>query len=281
MASPTITTTPTRRPTAEMERIRHVPDWEIPLNYPPKKKESFWSRYIKPSDSKKPIIPLFTRRRTSISGGGGGGPPLTTKETNITLPPPSPSSPTTTSSRPRTFKTRFNTLFPPQKRYCFNHLSRKLFLSLLIFLILAMLALALGLGLGLGLHHGHSSLPLPWNKNGYSLQQNAEFTYFSPSVGLSACGQIHADNELICAVGYELFDGAAKDKKVGEGNPNANPLCGMRIKVKRDDGKEVEVQVVDRCTGCGVKDLDLSKGAFEEIADEKDGRIKGSWEWVQ
>ncbi|KAK3990668.1 hypothetical protein QBC44DRAFT_60372 [Cladorrhinum sp. PSN332] len=280
MASPTTTITPTRRPTAEMERIRHVPDWEIPVNYPPKK-EPLWSRYMKPSSSyysrrpQIPIIPLFTRRSRSPTATTPSPTAITTgKEANI-IPPPSRASTATSPPPPTTLRQRFDALWPPSKRYC--GLTRLIWL--IIFFLIIILALALGLGLGLGLGR-KKSLPLPWTKPGSSLQ-TGDLTYFSPSVGVGACGQIYGDNETICAVGHELFDGAAKDKGVGTQNPNANPLCGLWIKVKRGDGREVEVQVVDRCTGCGVRDLDLSVGAFEEIGEESEGRVEGTWEWIR
>ncbi|KAK4163095.1 RlpA-like double-psi beta-barrel-protein domain-containing protein-containing protein [Cladorrhinum sp. PSN259] len=295
MASPitTTTTTPARRPTAEMDRIRHVPDWEIPVNPPKRKKKSFFSRFMPSSSSsyyserKFPTLPLFTRssnRSPPHTPVAGGQLPTTSSTSHITKEIGHAPSRTTTfqSSTPpeNTLKSRFNTVFPPQKRYCCGRLTRRIFFLLLVLLIL-IFALALGLGLGLGLRHKTSSLPLPWNKAGSSVQKG-ELTYFSPSVGLGACGQVYSDNDTIAAVGHELFDGAAKDRKVGVNNPNANPLCGMSIRVMRGDGRrEVEVRVVDRCTGCGARDLDLSLGAFDEIGEMDEGRVEGKWEWVR
>ena len=143
-----------------------------------------------------------------------------------------------------------------------------------------LIILALGLGLGLGLRHRSKSLPLPWTTTSSSVQ-SGELTYFSPSVGVGACGYQSGDNQTVAAVGHKLFDGAAKSKGVGTQNPNSNPLCGLWIRVMRGDGREVEVMVVDRCTGCGVEDLDLSVGAFGEIGEEGEGRVKGKWEWVR
>lgn len=284
MASPT---NPTRSPT-ELERIRHVPDWEIPVN-PPKRRRSssnFFSRLLKgPSPhhySSRFSIPSFFQRkpatavRPNTPGSCTTAGPIS-KETggSPVLPISSPISPTTTTTNPTTLKHRFDNIFPPSRRYC--GLSRRIFLivtTTLFFLII----LALGLGLGLGLGRKSKSLPLPWTT---SSVQSGELTYFSPSVGVGACGYQSGDNQTVVAVGHQLFDGAAKDKGVGTQNPNRNPLCGLWIRVMRGDGREVEVMVVDRCTGCGVEDLDLSVGAFGEIGEEREGRVKGKWEWVR
>ena len=42
----------------------------------------------------------------------------------------------------------------------------------------------------------------------------------------------------------------------------------------------MDVTVVDRCVGCKATDLDLSLSAFEEVAEEVDGRVVGSWAWL-
>lgn len=65
-------------------------------------------------------------------------------------------------------------------------------------------------------------------------------------------------------------------------NPNANPLCGKRIRITRFDesvggNRSVDVEVVDRCVGCKATDLDLSLAMFTSLADESLGRVLGSW----
>lgn len=44
------------------------------------------------------------------------------------------------------------------------------------------------------------------------------------------------------------------------------------------NGKSVIVQIVDRCVGCAVDDIDMTITAFKAIADEADGRVSGI-EW--
>lgn len=46
---------------------------------------------------------------------------------------------------------------------------------------------------------------------------------------------------MICAVSHVLFDASSRGS-----NPNANPLCGLKIRIRRD-GESVDVKVVDRC----------------------------------
>jgi hypothetical protein len=79
-----------------------------------------------------------------------------------------------------------------------------------------------------------------------------------------------------------VFDAASTGS-----NPNANPLCGRRIRVQRYDdrpgvqaNRSVDVRVVDRCVGCAATDLDLSPAAFDELAGEEMGRVVGSWVWL-
>ena len=42
----------------------------------------------------------------------------------------------------------------------------------------------------------------------------------------------------------------------------------------------MDVEVVDRCVGCKVDDLDLSLAMFDSLAEEAQGRVVGSWAWL-
>ena len=66
-------------------------------------------------------------------------------------------------------------------------------------------------------------------------------TYYSPSVGLGACGSLHQDSEFVAALPQGVFDPSTPG-----GNPNANPLCGRTATVCVGD-RCVDVEVVDRC----------------------------------
>ncbi|KAK4185115.1 RlpA-like double-psi beta-barrel-protein domain-containing protein-containing protein [Podospora australis] len=305
---PTTTTAWTPSPG---ERIRHVPEWEVPVNYPAKR--PFYSRVVKPYLPSRPLKDILFPRKPSTkssapeiapaiaspspvrdtgasisadesiskeaaissgSGSGGGGAggailPTTTYDT-ISLQPERP-----------TFRQRFDAILPPNKKYL--RLPRKAFLIALAALI-ALVILALGLGLGLGLgwglrSHHNAELPLPWTATG-TKEQKGELTYFSPALG--ACGWMNTDSDTVAAVSHELYDAAAAE---GQTNPNQNTLCGRWIRVWRDGEDKtrngIDVQVVDRCTGCGVTDLDLTLGVFDRLADKDEGRILGGWEWLQ
>ena len=57
-----------------------------------------------------------------------------------------------------------------------------------------------------------------------------------------------SDNENICAVSHLVFDAASAGS-----DPNANPLCGLRIRATRfneqvNAQRSVDLKVVDRCT---------------------------------
>lgn len=72
-----------------------------------------------------------------------------------------------------------------------------------------------------------------------------------------------------------LFDAASTGS-----NPNENPLCGMKLRLRRD-GTSVDVKVVDRCVGCKETDLDVSEAVFGEVADLGLGRVVVEWSWLE
>lgn len=79
---------------------------------------------------------------------------------------------------------------------------------------------------------------------------------------------------------WRVFDAV----QVG-GNPNTNPLCGLKVwatRVREETGKNVSVvaTVVDRCTGCKPNDLDFSPTLFNVLAAEGLGRVQMSWAWL-
>jgi len=102
-----------------------------------------------------------------------------------------------------------------------------------------------------------------------------EGTFYA--TGLGACGITNVDTDFICAVSQSLFDGF---EGYTGGNPNKNPICGRKIKATFQ-GKTVSVTVTDRCVGCAVDDLDFSPSAFDKLASQSVGRLKGmTWSWA-
>jgi len=85
-------------------------------------------------------------------------------------------------------------------------------------------------------------------------------TYYQP--GLGACGKTNGPTDLIVAVSAGYFDS------------HRATVCGKAFTV-RYRGKSVKVQVVDRCAGCAMGDLDLSPAAFKHLAPLAVGRIHG------
>ncbi|GJC96737.1 SCP-like extracellular protein [Colletotrichum higginsianum] len=142
----------------------------------------------------------------------------------------------------------------PHKTYV--GLSRNRFLLFVLLPLAILLLLVLPLALGLGLSNrgdGKQDLPLPTNKEVHT----GDLTYYA--VGLGACGQTHGDTDMIVSVSHYIWD---------------------EIRVRRDGEGSVDVTVVDRCTGCEPTDLDLSPAVFERLADKDEGRVTGTWTWL-
>ncbi|MBU2708275.1 hypothetical protein KCM76_19950 [Zooshikella marina] len=55
--------------------------------------------------------------------------------------------------------------------------------------------------------------------------------------------------------------------------------CGAFIEVEGPKGKAI-VRVVDRCPGCKPGGLDLSKQAFQQVADLRQGRVPVRWRFI-
>ncbi|RDW78836.1 RlpA-like double-psi beta-barrel domain-containing protein [Aspergillus mulundensis] len=152
---------------------------------------------------------------------------------------------------------------------------------------LALLALIIGLAVGLTRRNGKGLLddggnstdnptnttssndPLPTSNGG---PYTGDLTYYDP--GLGSCGITSTSSEKICAVSHVVFDAA-----LTSGNPNENPLCGLKLRIRRGDSS-VDVKVVDRCPGCNVDDLDVSSSVFEELGDLAEGRVTVQWAWL-
>jgi hypothetical protein len=125
-------------------------------------------------------------------------------------------------------------------------------------------------------HRKNSSalLPLPSGANTFI----GDGTYYGPALG--SCGIVSSNNDMVVAIAWELYDQMAKGT-AAEWNPNLNPVCGRKIRARRQ-GREtgVQVTVVDRCTGCEPTDLDFSPEAFKGIAEEWEGRVLIEWAWA-
>ncbi|KAL4966210.1 RlpA-like double-psi beta-barrel domain-containing protein [Aspergillus stella-maris] len=135
---------------------------------------------------------------------------------------------------------------------------------------MAMAATIIGLAVGLTRGSKGSNLPLPTSNGG---PYTGDLTYYDP--GLGSCGITSTSSEKICAVSHTVFDAA-----LTSGNPNENPLCGLKLRIRRGESS-VDVTVVDRCPGCEVDDLDVSSSVFEELGDLAEGRVTVQWAWLE
>ncbi|KAK8244539.1 riboflavin aldehyde-forming enzyme [Phyllosticta capitalensis] len=175
-------------------------------------------------------------------------------------------------------RNKLDTVMSPNRKYL--GMRRRVFLLVVAGALLALIALIVGLSVGLtaGASGGGSkNLPLPTNSKTWS----GELTFYNPSMG--SCGIQSSDSDKVVAVSHKLWDQVSKAS--GITNPNANPLCGLKLRAQRfytqkGEERSADVKVVDRCVGCEKTDLDMSPGAFDEIASAGDGRVDVTWAWL-
>lgn len=102
------------------------------------------------------------------------------------------------------------------------------------------------------------------------LNRTGDLTYYS--LGLTACGRVYADSDMVAAVAFDHFTTS---------NPNFDPMCGRRVKIVDPTTlKHVVVTVKDKCEGCKTNDIDVSPAAFEKLKPKIVGRIKVVWDFI-
>lgn len=82
-------------------------------------------------------------------------------------------------------------------------------------------------------YSNHQALPLG------SQTYTGDLTYYGP--GLGACGVTSGDDDHIVSISHFVFDAVSTGS-----NPNANPLCGHKLRAVWD-GNSIDLTVVDRC----------------------------------
>ncbi|KAK2680968.1 RlpA-like domain superfamily [Fusarium oxysporum f. sp. vasinfectum] len=104
--------------------------------------------------------------------------------------------------------------------------------------------------------------------SGGSDTKHGEFTYYD--IGQGACGEDDTgkdDSINIVALSHLLM---------GELSNN-NPMCGKTITIKAN-GKTCQATVADKCMGCAINDIDVSRKVYEEIWGSLDsGRTEVEW----
>ncbi|KAF0729223.1 DPBB 1 domain-containing protein [Aphis craccivora] len=102
------------------------------------------------------------------------------------------------------------------------------------------------------------------------LNKIGDLTYYS--LGLTACGQVYADDDMVAAIAFDHFTTP---------NPNLDPVCGKRVKIIDPTTlKSIVVTVRDKCEACNTNDIDVSPSAFEKLKPKIVGRIKVVWDFI-
>ncbi|KAJ1927644.1 hypothetical protein IWQ60_002747 [Tieghemiomyces parasiticus] len=94
----------------------------------------------------------------------------------------------------------------------------------------------------------------------------------TPQWDWTPSGWQNSDSDFVASLNAPQFGNSI--------NPNANLLCGQKALVTGPKGS-VTVTIVDKCPPCKSGDLDLSVGAFDQIADQAAGRVPVRWTWTQ
>lgn len=96
---------------------------------------------------------------------------------------------------------------------------------------------------------------------------SGEATFYNVDLGDQGnCSLPCPSTYLVAALNTADYEGSA--------------MCGGCARVEGPDG-EVVVQIWDRCPGCGVHGIDLSRTAFGKISPLSAGRIDVSWAMVR
>lgn len=107
------------------------------------------------------------------------------------------------------------------------------------------------------------------SSGGSSAAKQGEFTYYD--IGLGACG-----GESVAGKDEEVSIVALSHLLMGE-ESNNNPMCGKTITIKAN-GKTATATVADKCMGCAINDIDVSRKVFKEIWGSTDkGRTPVEW----
>ncbi len=100
-----------------------------------------------------------------------------------------------------------------------------------------------------------------------------QITYYD-DVGTSACGDNLAGDGDYAAISFSLA-----------GQLNTNPMwppswCRRQARVTGPRGTAI-VRVLDKCSGCGYGDIDVTKSIFQQIIGPLGiGRASVSWQFI-
>jgi len=110
-----------------------------------------------------------------------------------------------------------------------------------------------------------------------SLQSRETFsggvaTFFFQKGVAGACGQVHSDSDYIAAIDQTRYGDSGA----------VSSLCGTQVIItNNNNGKTVTVTIADDCPTCDNENsIDLSLGAFTQIATEEEGEVPITWEYI-
>ncbi|KAJ1309764.1 hypothetical protein OPQ81_006530 [Rhizoctonia solani] len=118
-----------------------------------------------------------------------------------------------------------------------------------------------------------SAAPEPTQGSGGSEEITGGFaTFFSQGGSAGACGDYHADTDKVVALDYRRY--GPLDQKSSD--------CGRMVLITNTkNGKTVTAKVADACPTCQNGNcLDLSYGAFDQIATREEGMVAISWHFI-
>lgn len=107
-------------------------------------------------------------------------------------------------------------------------------------------------------------------------------TFFFQKGIAGACGKVNPESALIAAMRElpDLFNMSSclllstETERYGDLSKQSS-LCGQQVQITNTkNGKTVTVTIADACPTCGgPNDIDLSQGAFDQIATEEEGEV--------
>ncbi|KAJ3799947.1 RlpA-like double-psi beta-barrel-protein domain-containing protein-containing protein [Lentinula aff. detonsa] len=97
-------------------------------------------------------------------------------------------------------------------------------------------------------------------------------TYYLQNGNAGACGEYNSDSALIAAMDTARYGDTGQ----------VSPLCGKYVKITNiNNQKTVTVKIADACPTCNSENsIDLSQGAFTQIATIEEGEVPITWEYV-
>ncbi|KAJ4490155.1 barwin-like endoglucanase [Lentinula aciculospora] len=97
-------------------------------------------------------------------------------------------------------------------------------------------------------------------------------TYYLQNGNAGACGQTNPDSSFIAAMPTARYGDTGQ----------VSSLCGKYVKITNiNNQKIVTVKIADACPSCESENsIDLSQGAFTQIATIEEGEVPITWEYV-